>query len=61
MDKEEKKKDKSFLLRLDEHTMELIEKWAASEFRSINGQLQWIIHDSLKRHGLLKKMKKEEK
>ena len=29
--------------------MEAIEKWAADEFRSINGQLQWIIADALRR------------
>ena len=34
---------KSFVLRVDPETMEAIEKWAADEFRSTNGQLQWII------------------
>lgn len=43
---------KGFLLRLDPQTMEQVEKWAAREFRSVNGQLQWIIADSLRRHGL---------
>ena len=42
---------KGFLLRLDPETMEAVEKWAAHEFRSVNGQLQWIIAESLKRHG----------
>ena len=28
---------KSFLLRVDAETMDAIEKWAADEFRSING------------------------
>ncbi len=41
---------KSFLLRLDAATMEQVEAWAAQEFRSLNGQLQWIIADSLRRH-----------
>lgn len=41
---------KSFLLRLDAETMALVEAWAAREFRSVNGQLQWIVADSLKRH-----------
>ena len=41
---------KSFILRVDADTMDAIEKWAADEFRSINGQLQWIITDSLKRN-----------
>ncbi len=43
-------KNKTFLLRLDPSTMELVEKWAAQEFRSVNGQIQWIIAESLARH-----------
>ena len=35
---------KSFVLRVDADTMEAIEKWAADEFRSTNGQLQWILY-----------------
>lgn len=45
-----KQQNKGFLLRLDPATMELVEKWAAQEFRSVNGQLQWIIAESLRRH-----------
>ena len=46
-----KQQSKGFLLRLDPATMELVERWAAQEFRSVNGQIQWIIADSLLRHG----------
>lgn len=42
---------KGFLLRLDARTMETVERWAAQEFRSVNGQIQWIIADALRRHG----------
>lgn len=49
-----KETNKGFLLRLDPETMKHVEAWAAREFRSTNGQLQWIIHDSLIRHGILK-------
>ena len=35
--------------------MDALELWAADEFRSINGQLQWIIADALRRSGRLKK------
>ncbi len=45
------KQNKGFLLRLDPATMELVERWAAQEFRSVNGQIQWIIAESLRRHG----------
>ena len=47
---EEKKKNKSFVLRVDSATMEALEKWAADEFRSVNGQLQWIIAETLRRN-----------
>lgn len=50
---------KSFVLRVDSETMDAIEKWAADEFRSTNGQLQWIISEALRKSGRLKKKKKE--
>ena len=50
---------KSFLLRVDAETMDAIEKWAADEFRSTNGQLQWIIAEALKKSGRMKKKKGE--
>ena len=43
--------NKSFLLRIDAATMEALERWASDEFRSMNGQLQWIIADALRRAG----------
>lgn len=43
--------NKSFLLRIDPATMEALEHWASDEFRSMNGQLQWIIADALRRAG----------
>lgn len=46
-----KESGKSFLLRLDASTMKKVEAWAAQEFRSVNGQIQWIIADALRRHG----------
>ncbi len=46
---------KKFVLRIDIQTYEAIEKWAADEFRSVNGQLEWIIAESLKKAGRLKK------
>ena len=46
--------NKSFVLRVDAATMDALERWAEDEFRSINGQLQWIIADALRRSGRLK-------
>ena len=45
---------KSFVLRVDAETMAAVEKWAADEFRSTNGQLQWIINEALRKSGRLK-------
>ncbi len=53
-----KTENKSFVLRVDAATMDALERWAEDEFRSINGQLQWIIADALRRSGRLKKSKK---
>lgn len=52
---------KSFVLRVDAATMDAIEKWAADEFRSTNGQLQWIINEALRKSGRLKKNNKKSK
>ena len=52
-------KNKTFVLRIDTETMEAIEKWAADEFRSTNGQLQWIIAEALKKSGRLKSERKK--
>ena len=52
---------KSFVLRVDSETMAAIEKWAADEFRSTNGQLQWIISEALRKSGRLPKKKRARK
>ena len=44
-------KKKAFVLRLDPAMLERVEKWAADEFRSVNGQLEWIISEALKKTG----------
>ena len=45
---------KNFVLRIDEEIYKALEKWAADEFRSVNGQIEWIIHQQLKEAGRLK-------
>lgn len=50
-------KKKPIVLRLDPELAKAVEKWAEDEFRSINGQLEWIIHKSLKEAGRIKKNK----
>lgn len=53
-------KKKTFALRISPEMMEAVEKWAADDFRSINGQLEWIIHNALKQSKRLKKPKKDD-
>ena len=53
------KKTKNFILRVDSDTMDAIEAWAADEFRSTNGQLQWIITEALRKAKRLPKKRKE--
>ncbi|MCQ2296385.1 MAG: Arc family DNA-binding protein [Bacteroidales bacterium] len=46
---------KSFALRVDEEVFAAIEKWAADEFRSTNGQIEWILSEALRKAKRLKK------
>ncbi len=39
---------KSFILRIEEKTFMSLEKWAGDEFRSVNGQIEWLIDKALK-------------
>lgn len=45
---------KSFVLRIDEATYKALEKWAGDEFRSVNGQIEWLLDQKLKEAGRLK-------
>jgi hypothetical protein len=49
-------KKKPFVLRIDPDILTAIEKWAADEFRSVNGQLEWIIQKALKEANRYKKV-----
>ncbi|MBQ8704546.1 MAG: Arc family DNA-binding protein [Bacteroidales bacterium] len=40
---------KNFALRIDTEVYDAIERWAADEFRSTNGQIEWIIAEALKK------------
>lgn len=51
---------KPFVLRLDPELMKALEKWAADEFRSTNGQIEWLVHKALKDAGRLKSKGKTE-
>ena len=50
---------KSFILRIDSDVMKAVENWATDEFRSINGQILWILDQALKNAGRLKQIQTE--
>ncbi len=52
---ENKSKKKAFVLRIRPELMEAVEKWAQDEFRSVNGQIEWIINEALIKSGRKKK------
>jgi hypothetical protein len=46
---------KSFVIRIEESTYKLLEKWANDEFRSVNGQIEYLLNQSLVESGRKKK------
>ena len=44
-------------MRLDPEVLAAVEKWAADEFRSTNGQMEWIVNKALKEANRLPKKK----
>ncbi len=53
-------KKKAFALRVDEDMLKAIEKWASDEFRSTNGQIEWMLNRTLKDAKRHPKNKKQE-
>lgn len=54
-------KKKGFALRISPEMMAAVEKWAADEFRSTNGQIEWIIDQALQKAGRKKTVRAEKK
>jgi len=52
---DKKNQTKNFVLRMDNERMDAIEKWAADEFRSVNGQIVYLLDQALKKNGRLRK------
>ena len=44
---------RAFPLRLDPETYDALQRWAADEFRSANGQIEFLLHEALRRAGRL--------
>ena len=51
---------KNFALRVDSEIFEAVERWAADEFRSAKGQIEWMLSTALKKAGRLPKKKNGE-
>lgn len=47
-------KKRPFVLRLRPEMMDALEKWSADEFRSVNGQIEWILNRALREAGRMK-------
>jgi hypothetical protein len=39
---------KPFLLRLDKRVLDALQKWAADDLRSLNGQIEFLLRSALK-------------
>ncbi|MCX6827306.1 MAG: Arc family DNA-binding protein [candidate division Zixibacteria bacterium] len=50
---------KSFLLRMDQEVLGLLQRWADNELRSLNGQVEYILREALQKRGRLKDKKKD--
>jgi len=44
---------KPFLLRVDPALLEALQKWAADDLRSVNGQIEFLMRRALQREGRL--------
>ncbi|HEX9754330.1 MAG TPA: toxin-antitoxin system HicB family antitoxin [Gemmatimonadales bacterium] len=44
---------KTFLLRLDPAVHEALQRWAAAELRSLNGQIEFVLRRALQQSGRL--------
>ena len=48
-------KKKAFILRVSPDLLKALEKWAGDEFRSVNGQVEYLLHKALAESGRLRK------
>ncbi|MCB1560434.1 MAG: Arc family DNA-binding protein [Xanthomonadales bacterium] len=47
-------KKKAYPLRISEHVLEAVARWADDELRSINAQIEYALRDALRKAGRLK-------
>lgn len=51
----------SFLVRMNPAVINALKKWAEDELRSVNGQVEYLIRDALRKDGRLPKPRQETK
>ena len=51
---------KPFLLRIDREVLDAIQRWADDDLRSLNGQIEYLLRESLKRAKREGRRRKEE-
>lgn len=54
-------KKKSFVLRVQPEVYDALERWASDEFRSVNGQIEYVLQQALKSAGRFSVKKTEPK
>ena len=42
---------KGFLLRLPPKLLDELRRWAEQDMRSVNGQIEWLLREALRRRG----------
>jgi hypothetical protein len=52
-------RNKPFLLRIDAGTLAALQHWANDELRSLNGQIEWIVRDALRKRGRMETPKRK--
>ncbi len=51
---------KSFALRIDAKTLEAMQRWAKDDLRSLNAQIEFVLRESLRKSGRLKRLPEQE-
>ena len=50
---------KPFLLRIDRDVLEAVQRWADDDLRSLNGQIEFLLREALKKAKRLKDKNEE--
>jgi hypothetical protein len=51
---------KAFILRINPELLKVLEIWAQDDFRSLNGQIEYLLHEAVKKRKKMNKKHEEE-